>query len=310
MLRVIEFFAGIGCVHEGFRQSGLDFEIVARAEISPKKDRMYEELWGSDVQNLGDVTAINDLPNADFWHFSSPCQDLSISGRHAGIYAERSGLAWRMLELAKIHRPKFLMSENVLPFLRAATDSGYLAAFAALGYKIFWIKLSPHEIGIPQSRPRVFTFFRRDGGERPAPIALRPMVELYRFLWDLETPAPSKEFHLKGRGFLWPYCLDKEQHSIAWKKCACLMESERTYVFWPYTPRKRRYFERVELLKLQGFERWPLRSKISDAQWGAGVGDGLNAKCYALLLQSIFAPTNCAGKSWTRFEPKNQLTLF
>lgn len=310
MLRVIEFFAGIGCVHEGFRQSGLDYRIVARAEISPKKDRMYEELWGSSVPNLGDVTAIDDLPEADFWHFSSPCQDLSVSGKMGGIHAARSGLAWRMLDLAKIHRPKFLMSENVLPFLRTATDSGYLAAFAELGYKIFWIKLSPHEIGIPQTRARVFTFFRRDGDERPAPIALRPMVELYRFLWDLETPEPTKEFRRKGHGFLWPYYFDENQHTVAWKKCECLMECQRPYVFWPGAPRNLRYFERVELLKLQGFERWPQRSKISDAQWNSGIGDGLNAKCYALLLQSIFAPTNFAGKTWTRFELQNQLALF
>lgn len=97
MLRVIEFFAGIGCVHEGFRQNGLDYEIVARAEISPKKDRMYEELWGSSVPKLGDVTAIDDLPEADFWHFSSPCQDLSVSGRCAMELRHRRWIERKML---------------------------------------------------------------------------------------------------------------------------------------------------------------------------------------------------------------------
>jgi len=69
--------------------------------------------------NLGDISLINELPYADLWTYSFPCQDLSVSGKGLGIKkGTRSGLLFeveRLLDIAVTNKtqPKFLLLENV-----------------------------------------------------------------------------------------------------------------------------------------------------------------------------------------------------
>lgn len=42
--------------------------------------------------HLGDIKKIHDPPFVDCITFGSPCQDLSIAGKRAGLSGERSGL--------------------------------------------------------------------------------------------------------------------------------------------------------------------------------------------------------------------------
>ena len=70
--------------------------------------------------NLGDISKIEELPLADFWTYSFPCQDISVAGKQAGIIKgeTRSGLLYeveRLLGKAKENNtlPKYLLLENV-----------------------------------------------------------------------------------------------------------------------------------------------------------------------------------------------------
>lgn len=70
--------------------------------------------------HLGDITKIKFAPPVDCITFGSPCQDLSIAGKRAGLSGERSGLfmdAVRIIEnmyLATFGQyPKFAVWENV-----------------------------------------------------------------------------------------------------------------------------------------------------------------------------------------------------
>ena len=46
------------------------------------------------MKHFGDITKLNgaDLPIVDIITGGSPCQDLSIAGKRAGLSGERSGL--------------------------------------------------------------------------------------------------------------------------------------------------------------------------------------------------------------------------
>lgn len=315
-LRVIEFFAGIGCVHEAFEQSGLDFEIVARSENSERKNVCYVALWGN-VPNLGDVTKIADLPMADFWHFSSPCQDLSVAGKRTGIHGKRSGLCWTMLELARIHRPRFALSENVVPFLGEAISSGYLAAWHTLGYFVNFIVASPIDVGIPHSRRRVFTLFSLVPIS-PASVECEEEIELYPFLFGKQTPQlDTSAFHNFGL-FCFPKWRKMRFEKVAYKRCSSLtfQDGENWYIFDPLMPRKWRKFSAKEAFLLQGFRSSTAERAIkaipTNAKWLEGIGDGLCAKLYAKLLRSIFAPdkSNAAHAiSWRHFDARTQLTF-
>ena len=79
--------------------------------------------------HLGDITKISgyDAPPVDVVIGGSPCQDLSIAGRRAGLAGERSGLFMEQIRLIKelrendrksgragvFIRPRFMVWENV-----------------------------------------------------------------------------------------------------------------------------------------------------------------------------------------------------
>lgn len=72
--------------------------------------------------HLGDITKINgdEIEPVDCITFGSPCQDLSIAGRRAGLAGERSGLFMEAVRIIKEMRsstnglcPTFAIWENV-----------------------------------------------------------------------------------------------------------------------------------------------------------------------------------------------------
>jgi DNA (cytosine-5)-methyltransferase 1 len=87
----------------------------------------------------------------------SPCQDLSVAGKRAGIIeGERSGL-WR--EYARIVgevRPKFVLLENVPGLLADGALGIVLGDLAKMGYDAEWDVFSACEVGAPHTRERVF----------------------------------------------------------------------------------------------------------------------------------------------------------
>lgn len=83
------------------------------------------------MKHLGDITKINgyEVPIVDVITGGSPCQDLSIAGKRAGLEGERSGLFMEQIRIVKemrehdrqlrseradeYIRPRFLIWENV-----------------------------------------------------------------------------------------------------------------------------------------------------------------------------------------------------
>ncbi|MCM1508621.1 MAG: DNA cytosine methyltransferase, partial [Ruminococcus flavefaciens] len=74
------------------------------------------------VKHLGDISQINgaEIELVDIITFGSPCTDLSIAGKRAGLNAERSGLFFQAIRIIKEMRcatngkyPRFAVWENV-----------------------------------------------------------------------------------------------------------------------------------------------------------------------------------------------------
>ena len=55
------------------------------------------------MKHLGDITKINghDVPLVDIVTGGSPCQDLSVAGKRAGLEGERSGLFMEQIRIVK-----------------------------------------------------------------------------------------------------------------------------------------------------------------------------------------------------------------
>ena len=84
----------------------------------------------------------------------SPCQDLSVAGKRAGLDGERSGLFFQFVRIVEEVRPGFVFWENV----GGATSAlpRVFDAFAALGYSGKAVKIRASDVGASHQRARVF----------------------------------------------------------------------------------------------------------------------------------------------------------
>lgn len=133
------------------------------------------------VPNLGDVTAIDwsQVEPVDIVCGGSPCQDLSVAGRRAGMSPDtRSGLWGAMLAAIAAIQPRLVVWENVSgarsakasslmesieghlgdrpagPVLRAL--GRVLGDLANVGYDAQWCGIRAADAGAPHSRFRIF----------------------------------------------------------------------------------------------------------------------------------------------------------
>lgn len=163
MIKVIEFFAGIGAYHQALKKLEIPHEIVGISEIDNQAISVYQELH-SQVNSLGDIREIKELPYADMWCYSFPCTDISMAGQMKGMSRDadtQSSLLWeieRLIETTK-NKPKYLIMENV-PTLVGKKFIGHFQIWLDfldnLGYRNYWQCLNARNYGVAQNRDRVF----------------------------------------------------------------------------------------------------------------------------------------------------------
>lgn len=161
----VEFFAGIGLIHEGLSPSG--WSCVYANDIEPKKQQAYAARFGSSSPyHLADVwqtaAVVEQIPGTPTLATASfPCIDLSLAGHYRGLGGEHSSAFFgftNVLDALGERRPPLVLVENVPGFLtsRKGTDFAQAAQrLADLGYWLDVFQLDASHF-TPQSRPRVF----------------------------------------------------------------------------------------------------------------------------------------------------------
>lgn len=144
------------------------------------------------MKHLGDITKIHgdQIEPVDCITFGSPCQDLSIAGRRAGLAGERSGLFMEAVRIIKEMRsstsglhPTFAIWENVPGAFSSNGGEDFRAvleelarieqpdaivprpprggrwskagAIAGNGWSLAWRQLDAQHWGVPQRRKRI-----------------------------------------------------------------------------------------------------------------------------------------------------------
>lgn len=201
-LRLIELFAGIGSQTQALTNIGIAHKVVAISEIDKYAIQSYEAMHGK-ANNLGDIRKIEELPDADLWTYSFPCQDISVAGKGAGIKeGTRSGLLFEVERLLRVASekgtlPKYLLLENVKNLVSKkfkADFDKWLDFLAELGYTNYWKVLNAKDYGIPQNRERVFCVSIR--GEHKPFVFPKPK-ELTIRLRDMIDETVDERFYLK-----------------------------------------------------------------------------------------------------------------
>ena len=201
-LRLNELFAGIGSQTQALTNIGIAHKVVAISEIDKYAIQSYEAMHGK-ANNLGDISKIEEVPDADLWTYSFPCQDISVAGKGAGIKeGTRSGLLFEVERLLRVASekgtlPKYLLLENVKNLVSKkfkADFDKWLDFLSELGYTNYWKVLNAKDYGIPQNRERVFCVSIRGKHE---PFVFPKPKKLTIRLRDMIDETVDERFYLK-----------------------------------------------------------------------------------------------------------------
>lgn len=171
--KFIDLFCGIGGFHQAM--SSLGGDCVFASDIDEDCRKTYEANYG--IKPYGDITQISakDIPAHDVLCAGFPCQAFSKAGKRLGFEDETKGtLFFDVCRILEHHKPKYALLENVRNL--ASHDHGNTwrvihDKLRDLGYNLLAdpVIFSPHYIGIPQHRERVFIMCIREeiGEVRP-----------------------------------------------------------------------------------------------------------------------------------------------
>jgi len=154
-LTIGSLFSGIGGLELGLEWAGLG-PVLWQVEMDPFCRRVLEKHWPG-VERYADVRSIraSQLRPVDLICGGFPCQDVSASGKGAGLSGAQSGLWYEFWRIAKEARPRFLVIENV-----RSGASRWLCQVRThlhqLGYQTEALGIAARDVGAPQRRARVF----------------------------------------------------------------------------------------------------------------------------------------------------------
>ena len=181
-------FSGYGGLDLGVQEALGPLDLLWVADIEKGPIKILSERF-PDVPNLGDITSIDwdEVPKVDVLVGGSPCQDLSLAGRRAGMGPNtRSGLWESMVEAIRVIQPEIVVWENVrgaysatayceVGWLEGCVDERtpaqrpkaekdkplralgrVLGDLANLGYDARWTSVRASDVGAPHQRERVF----------------------------------------------------------------------------------------------------------------------------------------------------------
>jgi DNA (cytosine-5)-methyltransferase 1 len=158
-------FAGVGGFDMGFEIYG---ECKFQVEWDKNCQNVLNKHW-PDVPKWGDISTVSgaELPPVDVIIFGSPCQDLSVAGKRAGLEGARSGLFHEAIRIIKEMRdvtngtfPRWTVWENVAGALSSNNGRDFATVINEMGkagaYLSEYALLDAQFFGIPQRRRRVF----------------------------------------------------------------------------------------------------------------------------------------------------------
>jgi DNA (cytosine-5)-methyltransferase 1 len=186
-MKVLSLFSGVGGFDLGLEAAGM--ETVALCEWDKKAASVLRHHW-PDIPIYGDVSELTgaqllaDGIYPDLVAFGSPCQDLSVAGKRAGLEGGRSGLFHEATRIIRELRaltngalPRWSIWENVAGAFSSNNGKDFGAVLAEmddLGACFSeWGLLDAQNYGVAQRRRRVFLvscFDSRAAQSSPDPL--------------------------------------------------------------------------------------------------------------------------------------------
>ena len=162
VINYIDLCCGIG----GFRialenfqkQNNIKFKCVLSLDIKDDALKTYNLNFNENNKKTN-IFDIDEIPEFDLLCAGFPCQPFSSAGKKKGFADDRGGVVFKIIDICKKYKPKFVILENVSnliilengKFLKIICDE-----FNNIGYFVSYKKLNASNFGVPQHRERVF----------------------------------------------------------------------------------------------------------------------------------------------------------
>jgi DNA (cytosine-5)-methyltransferase 1 len=160
-MRFIDLFAGLGGFHLAL--GSLGHECVFASEINEDLRKLYKINHG--IECTGDINSVEprSIPEHDIICAGFPCQPFSKAGKQNGLEDPNNGNFFnRIIEIAELHKPEYIFLENV-PNLKTHDQGNtwlYIHNKLSVRYDVEAKVISPHKLGIPQHRARIYIVCR------------------------------------------------------------------------------------------------------------------------------------------------------
>jgi DNA-cytosine methyltransferase len=170
----------------------------------------YSLLWGVELdptiaavaqQNLGHPvyqSSVVDmdwatLERPDHLHMSPPCQDFSVAKKTGTVRNDNDALAEACISAIRTLEPATVTLENVEGYRKAPGFQAIVDTLYSLGYWVDWQVLNSADMGVPQTRRRLFLRAARGMFLPPLPAPV-PWVGWYQAIEDLIPTLPETQF--------------------------------------------------------------------------------------------------------------------
>ncbi|KAJ2307050.1 hypothetical protein IWW55_001160 [Coemansia sp. RSA 2706] len=162
----LEFFSGIGGLHYGLRESGVNASVAMSFDMNELANSVYTHNFHMRPSNKAiDYLEPRDIDRhrADCWLLSPPCQPYTRGGNYRDHEDPRArGLLHLLGLLPRLeHVPNYVLLENVMNFENSRSRVLLVEAFGRLGFEIHECLLSPVQFGIPNNRLRYYLVAQR-----------------------------------------------------------------------------------------------------------------------------------------------------
>jgi site-specific DNA-cytosine methylase len=184
--RALELFCGIG----GFAVAGRD---RVRITLALDVDRGALEVYRANFPThplraaLLESVRPEDLPEAELWWASPPCQPFTSRGRRRDLDDPRTAGLVALLGLIEARRPPRFALENVPGFAGSRAHDALRETLDRAGYEVAEHLLCPTDLGWPGRRPRWYCLASQDPFGNPGPAKREPAPALAALL---EADAP------------------------------------------------------------------------------------------------------------------------
>jgi DNA (cytosine-5)-methyltransferase 1 len=224
MLSYVELFAGAGGLSLGLDRAG--WHCVGHAEVNKDARAVLRYRW-PDTPLYGDVSTLDGTQwrGVTLLSGGSPCQDLSVAGKRAGLKGSRSVLFLEQVRLWNESAAPLMLWENVDGALSSGEGKDFARVLSTIlglavavprarrrgqrvgwasagvvdgdnGVRVAWRVIDLQYFGVPQRRRRVFIVASRSARVCPAQV----LLELDSDEWGRAKGSESRETDSRAAG--------------------------------------------------------------------------------------------------------------